>query len=298
MAKRTRKTSKPRGRAAQAAPPQPMEGEVIDSQAQFRKLTRSARVERGSERAFFASKLTMLRTHPELTEEQRRAEARLEQMFGAKTFQAFKKNSGPVPGGVGYGMFYTADSAPPSLAARRSSTRSSAASAGRQRQHLAVLDGDEPSARGVEAFVSYQGQNDTRFKVFDWARSDQWQTNIPFANLASYLRSTVSHGWGLRSCSSGTARRDRRQPLAQRGPAAQSRSEPVGSRLPVRLRVHDGRGTERLAGQLGPDRRDVPVQLPEHAVAGVPEHDADGTGCRGSMEQLGAARRQSEYDPE
>jgi hypothetical protein len=48
--------------------------------------------------------------------------------------------------------------------------------------------------KGVEAFVSYQGQSDTRFKVFDWARTDQWQTNIPFANLSAYLRNTVTHG--------------------------------------------------------------------------------------------------------
>jgi hypothetical protein len=33
--------------------------------------------------------------------------------------------------------------------------------------------------------------------VFDWARSDQWQTHIPFTNLTSYLRSTVAHGRSL-----------------------------------------------------------------------------------------------------
>lgn len=45
--------------------------------------------------------------------------------------------------------------------------------------------------------MSYHGQNDTRFKVFDWARSDQLQTNFPFANLTDYLRSTVAQGSGF-----------------------------------------------------------------------------------------------------
>jgi hypothetical protein len=50
------------------------------------------------------------------------------------------------------------------------------------------------SAKGVEAFVSYNGQNKTAFRVFDWARADNWQTNISFADLGSYLRSVSSHG--------------------------------------------------------------------------------------------------------
>jgi hypothetical protein len=55
----------------QTMPPQLLEGPVSDRQAQFRKLTRSAPAERASERAFLASKLTMLRTHPGITEEKR-----------------------------------------------------------------------------------------------------------------------------------------------------------------------------------------------------------------------------------
>jgi hypothetical protein len=52
------------------------------------------------------------------------------------------------------------------------------------------------SAKGVEAFIAYNGQNQTFFKVFDWAQypANPWQTNIPFANLASYLRTESAHG--------------------------------------------------------------------------------------------------------
>ncbi len=49
---------------------------------------------------------------------------------------------------------------------------------------------------GVEAFVSYNGQGDTRFMVFDWARSDHWQTNVPFGNLGAYLRTDSIHSSG------------------------------------------------------------------------------------------------------
>ena len=185
----------------QAMPPQPMEGQVTDRQAQFRTLTRSAPAERGSERAFLASKLTMLRTHPGLSEEERaEGEAMLARRFGTKTFEALKKKTGPVPGGVGYGMFYNG-------AFRTAFARGTSLyyeiicphQPGGNVNTWLYLTATNRAQKGVEAFVAYRGQNDTRFKVFDWARSDQWQTNIPFANLTSYLRSTVAHGWGLQA---------------------------------------------------------------------------------------------------
>jgi len=43
------------------------------------------------------------------------------------------------------------------------------------------------SELGVEAFLSYYSQDDVRFKVFDWARTDHWQTDIPYANLGEYI---------------------------------------------------------------------------------------------------------------
>jgi hypothetical protein len=197
--KKTKKTSKARTHYS-AMPPQPMEGKVADRQTQFRTLTRSARPERGSERAFLASKLTMLRTHPRISEEERaQGEATLARTFGRKALEAFdKKKTEPVPEGVGYGMFYT-------------STFRTAFARGTSFYYEIVcptqpggnvntwlyLTATNRAQKGVEAFVAYRGQNDTRFKVFDWARSDQWQTNIPFANLTSYLRSTVVHGWSL-----------------------------------------------------------------------------------------------------
>ncbi len=42
---------------------------------------------------------------------------------------------------------------------------------------------------GVEAFMSYYAQNDVKFKVFEWALSgvDPWQLEIPYSDLGDYL---------------------------------------------------------------------------------------------------------------
>jgi hypothetical protein len=192
-------------------PPFPMEGAVVDKQSQFARLTRAAPIERDSEHIFLASKLEMLRTHPGLSEADREdAEAlmahvlnldgreALERLVSERTARKTRQKTPPVPGGVGYGMFYT-------NAFRTSFSRGTSFyyeivcphQPGGNVNTWLYLTAMNRAQRGVEAFVSYQGQNDTRFKVFDWARSDQWQTNIPFANLTDYLRSTIAHGWGL-----------------------------------------------------------------------------------------------------
>lgn len=182
-----------------------MEGDVIDRQSQFRRFTSAARTERGSEQVFLASKLEMLHTHPGLSEADRQqGEALMVERFGSKvldvsaSMKTKKKKNAPIPGGVGYGMFYT-------TAFRNAFSRGTSlyyeivcpTQPGGNVNTWLYLTATNRASKGVEAFVSYQGQNDTRFKVFDWARSDQWQTNTPFANLGAYLRSTVSHGFGF-----------------------------------------------------------------------------------------------------
>jgi hypothetical protein len=193
-------------------PPFPMEGEVADKQSQFAKQTRAARTDQESVRVFLASKLEILRTHPGLSDDERAlAEAAMARTLKLDSREALerrvarpagkkagKQETPPVPGGVGYGMFYT-------NAFRTSFVRGTSFyyeivcphQPGGNVNTWLYLTAMNRAQRGVEAFVSYQGQNDTRFKVFDWARSDQWQTNIPFANLTDYLRSTVSHGYGF-----------------------------------------------------------------------------------------------------
>lgn len=138
-AKKAAKTSKAKPSGPKTMPPFPMEGTVVDKQSQFVRLTRSARIERDSERIFLASKLEMLRSHPGLSDADRaeaetlmahalKLESReaLEHRVSQPTSKKARKKTPPVPGGVGYGMFYTEHSARRSRAARRSTTRSSA----------------------------------------------------------------------------------------------------------------------------------------------------------------------------
>jgi hypothetical protein len=184
-----------------AMPPMPLEGKIGDRRSQFSRFTRAARAVPGDVRAFIASKLSMLRSHPEISlAEREEAEATMARAFGLKSREALDKETGPVPGGVGYGMFYTN----PFRAAFARGTSfyyeivCPHQPAGNVTTWL-YLTATNRSQKGVEAFVSYNGQNNTRFKVFDWARSDNWQTDIPFANLTDYLRGIVSHGWGLQA---------------------------------------------------------------------------------------------------
>ena len=185
-------------------PPSLIEGEVLDRRSQFTKLTRSAPEERDAQTAknvFIASKIAMLRSHPGLREQERVSiEADFAQLMGVSSLEALSatKKTGPVPGGVGYGPFYTA--AFRTAFARGTSLYYEIACptppGGNVSTYL-YLTATNRAQKGVEAFVSYQGQNDTRFKVFDWARPDQWQTNIPFANLANYCSRVVAHGKSL-----------------------------------------------------------------------------------------------------
>jgi hypothetical protein len=184
-----------------AMPPLPMEGRIADRRGEFSKLTRAARTEPGDVRAFVASKLALLRSHPEISQAEREeAEATLARAFGPRSREALDKETGPIPGGVGYGMFYT--NAFRTAFARGTSFYYEIVCPHQPAGNVTTwlyLTATNRSQRGVEAFVSYNGQNDTRFKVFDWARSDNWQTNISFASLGDYLRGIVSHGSGLQA---------------------------------------------------------------------------------------------------
>jgi hypothetical protein len=206
-----KKPAKPQAPQHTDMPPFPMEGKIADEQSTFTRLTAAAAAERDSERVFLASKLEILRTHPGISEADRvEAENLMARTLGMDGRDALARRlaegagkkgarkTPPVPGGVGYGMFYT-------NGFRSSFARGTSFyyeivcphQPGGNVNTWLYLTAMNRAQRGVEAFVSYQGQNDTRFKVFDWARSDQWQTNIPFANLTDYLRSTVSHAYGF-----------------------------------------------------------------------------------------------------
>jgi hypothetical protein len=143
----------------------------------------------------------MLRTYPGLTQRERaEGEAMLVRVFGTKA----KKKTPPIPGGVGYGMFYTDEF-------RTAFARGTSFSyeivcpnpPGGNIDTSLYLTATNRAHKGVEAFVAYQGQNDTRFKVFDWARhrprSRRWPVDILFAELTPYLGSTIAHDCELQT---------------------------------------------------------------------------------------------------
>jgi hypothetical protein len=50
------------------------------------------------------------------------------------------------------------------------------------------------TARGVEALIRYYQQEELRFMVFDWARSDHWQIDVGFGDVQDYISSKAAHG--------------------------------------------------------------------------------------------------------
>ncbi len=166
---------------------------TADARAEFEKVSKTGPRDSAAERAFIDSKFHMLQTHPTfLAEERAAAVSQLAKVVKTKPTRAAR---GPVPGGVGYGMFYDA----------RFKTDFATGSAiyweiicpqppGGNVNTWLYLTATNRTSKGVEAFISYNGQNSTFFKVFDWARSDHWQTNIPFANLKDYIITRSAHG--------------------------------------------------------------------------------------------------------
>lgn len=180
--------------------PKTMQAEVekittSDMQAEFQKITEQTPRDTVAEQAFIASKMHLIETHPTLHIAERDAII-AEFMAGFKILLP-EKYSGPIPGGVGYGIFYNP--------AFKTSFATGTAiyyeiicpnpPGGNVSTYL-YLTATNRAAKGVEAFISYNGQNQTYFKVFDWARypAEPWQTNIPFANLGNYLMTRSSHG--------------------------------------------------------------------------------------------------------
>jgi hypothetical protein len=145
--------------------------------------------------AFLHSKMHIARTHPA-----GRIEARTEALFD------FAKRLGsvpashihqPVPGGVGYGSFY----APDYRAAFATGTdiiwsALAPAVAGGNVSNYLYATATNRSSSGVEALISYDGNGQLSFQVYDWARAaaDRWQVNTPYAELNRYLAAQTYQG--------------------------------------------------------------------------------------------------------
>lgn len=150
-------------------------------------------MDKGFRAAFERHKLLVAHTQPHIDLEARDAAVKsLVQRLGV---HAQKLLAQPVPGGVGYGVFYT--SAFKTAWGRGTSMAFDIVCPtppGGNVNTWLYLTATNRSGLGVEAFVAYNGQSSVAFEVFDWARNDHWQTNIPFSQLGNYLTTESAHG--------------------------------------------------------------------------------------------------------
>jgi hypothetical protein len=174
-----------------------MPTKAVDARRSLAKVTNETPRDERAEQAFIASKVHLVKTHPTLDRAERElALTELNERIGADQLAAIgKSKTPPVPGGVGYGVMY--NSAFKGAFAGGTSFYFEivcpTAPGGNVNTWL-YLTGMNRAGRGIEAFVSYYGQTQPHFKVFDWARSDHWQIDVPFGALGSYLGPTSAHG--------------------------------------------------------------------------------------------------------
>jgi len=94
----------------------------------------------------------------------------------------------PVPGGIGYGYSFNTTS----LLWEDSTTIEFSVvtpdTVGPGRTYYLYLTTTNRSQLGMEAFISYAFNNEARFRVYDWARTDRWQTAMNLlADYPEYL---------------------------------------------------------------------------------------------------------------
>jgi hypothetical protein len=169
--------------------------ETADERQAFASLTREAARDIAAERAFIASKAHLVRTHPALLAADRPGVlASLSNTLGY-ALPELPELGGPVPGGVGYGVFY--ETTFKSGFAQGTSLYFDIVcptQPGGNVNRSLYLTAMNRAGRGIEAFVSYFAQNEPRFKVFDWARIDQWQVDLAWSSLGDYLGNVSAHG--------------------------------------------------------------------------------------------------------
>jgi hypothetical protein len=174
-------------------PPSPnLSGDIEDHTAAFAKVTGNTPVDEAFREAFLKSKIRTARTHPAFDLTGSDTESR--SLTGRLGLPAKEMFAQPVPGGIGYGVFYT----PAFKTGWGDGTALSCGFVcptppGGNVESFLYLTATNRSGLGVEALAAYDGQKTPHFEVFDWARLDHWQTNVPFTSLGRYLSTKSAH---------------------------------------------------------------------------------------------------------
>ncbi|WP_300164041.1 hypothetical protein [Solidesulfovibrio sp.] len=171
-----------------AAPPFPGDPTLAapeDCTGHFQEITRENPVPEDAKQAFIANRFQMMASHPALSAEEKQSAHDLLAVRPGGPAAATR----PVPGGVGYGMFYT-------------DAFRNAFDLGTKLQFLYLcppkpggnvttwlyLTATNRASHGVEALVCYNGQQAMSFLVYDWAQPvEPWQVSIPYGNLLEYF---------------------------------------------------------------------------------------------------------------
>lgn len=166
-----------------------------DEREAIAAITSRTRRDPKEEEDFIASKVRLAKTHPGLDPDQKRkAVANVAQRLGRRP-EEVEKEDAPVPGGVGYGVFYNSTFRSGfALGTSLNFQIVCPTTLGGNVNSWFYLTAMNRAGRGIEAFISYYGQQQLRFKVFDWARTDHWQVDCPYSSLGSYLYNVASHG--------------------------------------------------------------------------------------------------------
>jgi hypothetical protein len=179
--------------APAAAPPMPPgpdagAGAVADARGWALNVSAGTPVSEQARAAFLKKKIKTAATQTALSEEQRaQASAQIIQRIGATLPSS---QDAPAPGGVGYGVFYNDDYKQAWNAGTATSYDLICPQApGGNVDTWLYLTTTNRAAYGVEAFVSYYGQNEPLFKIFDWAQAETnpWQIALPFSQLGAHL---------------------------------------------------------------------------------------------------------------
>jgi hypothetical protein len=165
-----------------------------DHQSAFAAISAKTPVDEAFRTAFLQNKLLIAYTHPGLDIAARdQAIAVLVDRLGREA--ATDMLTHPRPGGVGEGIFYNPDFKTSwGLGTSFSCDYVCPMPPGGNVNTWLYITATNRSGLGVEAFVSYYGQDTPHFRVYDWARTDPWQIDIPFTALDNYLTTITAHG--------------------------------------------------------------------------------------------------------
>lgn len=174
-------------------PPHRPHTDTEDHRAAFAAISAQTPVDEEFRTAFLRNKLLIVQTHPNLDIATRnQAVAILLDRLGKETEDRVNE---PRPGGVGEGFFYTSDFKTSwGVGTSFNCEFVCPVRPGGNVDTWLYLTATNRSGLGVEALVAYNGQNTPHFRVYDWARSDPWQTDIPFTSLDNYITTMSAHG--------------------------------------------------------------------------------------------------------